>query len=940
MSRTAVIILKWLAILVSVGLLVLGVLEARNAARDTVYAMHRVGWSAYIRRPPSSLSSWLGGCMLYKECQRAFLKGYRRFYPIWIPIAWIASLYAIGVLRIIADGMRKRSELPPGAARWAEKRELRHLIHGEKGSPQRGYLGLLASSRNPTPLRLPERLRCSHCMVVGGSGARKTTGYHKMNVLVDAMEGVSVVLFDLKYPDPKSGFLDCVPYFMAAGFDVQLFLPFEQKTLVFPLLQDVRSLEDAYDVVDMIMPPPLRDHPANFYRDQERQLLVAFVLGVVQDHLRKPEDPYAGPPNLRRIFQLCLSGRAEIERYIHTHPDRRVREAAAGLFELDERLLSGIAAGVAGRLQLFNDERLERATTPVHDPRLVVQLQRIGEVPTLLYIGIPQEKVQGGRGQLVLQLIKRAIERALMQTADRHGGQLPRHVSIYMDEFAAMGPLPNVSEMMATMRSRRIAYHLSLQNKAQGEALYGVTGFRSFFNNNVQTVIIFPRYLKFDDAQYFSEVLGYMTVEQQSMGVTKRFFEILGGSRTDWVRDVLRPLVPPEEYPDWPEAMGILFTTGVRPTKVLFPRLDEDRVMGVANPFVGFRKYVFPATALASSEEGRRKLIDALMEYHFRWADKNFPGIREVLGEVRPLWEHPILSPGRVEAPQVEVRAASPEPSTVAVWPEDAQSPLRPPSIQGDNDAGREARRGDRQHGEAPEDLVESLRGWARQVAQLGLPREAVRAHFHNRRLTRLGIYRAALPTELSAPTRLAEWMAQRWVKVTPSEIALLPRSFHLIRREDLGTLRKLSRRQDRWQIQEEVNVSSGSSRAETISSQDASDQTAGAREALRVIREWVLANGVFLEGHTDRSADAELKGFYEAGQTVALLPEVVAGILREAGIPDRQQKTFREYWRDAGLIHARAPRTTTSRWFGGRSYRVIAFPWAALFDVDYSASG
>jgi type IV secretory pathway TraG/TraD family ATPase VirD4 len=928
-SRATANLLKWLCLLASIGLFFLSLAEVKNTSVVVARAMQRVGWSRYIGRAHDPLLPWMVGCMWRAPCQRAFFYGFRKVYPIWIPIAGIASLYAAGIFRIVADRARERQKVLPGAARWARERELRHLIRGEKGSPLRGYLGILAPEKkprfwaDPQVLRIPERLRCSHCLVVGGPGARKTTGYHKPNVLADALDGVSVVLFDLKYPDPESGFLDLVPFFVPRGYDVQMFLPFDQTTLVLPLLSDVRTLEDAYDLTDMVLPVPQREHPSNFYRNLERQLFVSLVLGVANDHRRSPDDPYHGPPSFRRILRLCLSGIREIERYVHTHPDARVRSACAGLFDVEERLLGGIAAGVAGMLQLFDDDRLERATAPVSDPRLVVDLQGIGERPTLLYIGIPQERVQGGRGQLLLQLIKRAVDRALLQTADRHGGKCPQHVSVYMDEFRAMGYLPNVSEVMATMRSRRVCYHLSLQNRAQGEELYGVAGFRSFFVNNVQTVIIFPRYLKFEDAQYFSDALGYMTVEQLSTGFTRRTFEVMSGSRTEWMRDVLRPLLPPEEYPDWPDAAGILFTTGVRPVKVLFPRMDEDTVMGMRNPLVWFGEEVDPVRELLASEWGRRRVVEAMMEHHFRWVERFRPDVVRAAGEVKPpeaVAGPPALAAVEGAAAPREVVGRPPQSQAVQEVRE-AEPPSRP---GGRVDARPVSQERD---GAGDPQLAASLREWVGKVASLDLPPGSVRAYMHNRRLTKLGIVRAAIPAELSVPPRLMGWMSARWVRVTPSEIALLPRAFGVVRREHLAALRRASRQ----------HPGSGRPSAPVVAPPSArpspgeDDVEAMAVRALEAVREWVRTHGENLEGHPQRREDVELLGVYTEGESVALLPEVVTRVLQEAGIPDHRQREVRERWRDAGWIRPAPGHLTALKRVGGRIRRVYEFSWSVV---------
>ncbi len=924
-SRSHVVELQWVMLAACTAISIVLVTSAWRGITTTIRLLDHVGWSIVVRRPATQSIGWLAGCWLVPTCPSAFITVWTALAPIYLAIAWAGLAAMAALAHVWADHMGRKSDLPPGSARWANRNEMRVFIHGERTSPQRGYLGMLAPIHRrwwmspPPVLRLPERLRCSHCLVVGGSGARKTTGYHKPNVLLDAMDGVSVVIFDLKYPDPKSGFWDCVPYFARRGHDVQLFLPFDRQTLALPLLGDVRTLEDAYDIVDLLLPPPLQDNSATFYRDQERQLLVGLLLGVVRDHLRTPSDAFVGTPSLRRLFRLCLAGIREIERYVHTHPDSQVREAIAGLFELEDRLLAGIAAGVAGRLQIFNDDRLDRATSLPPDPRLEVRLAQLGTAPTLLYVGMPQERVQGARGQLVLQLVKRAVDRALLQTADRCGGALPVHVSVYLDDLAAMGPLPNVSEMMATMRSRRVAYHLSLQNRAHGELLYGPTGFRSFFVNNIQTVIIFPRYLKFDDAAYFSEMLGFMTVEQRSMGLTRRGW--LHGSRTNWSREGLRPLLPPEEYPDWPEPMGILFAIGARPARVLLPRVDEHRVAGIRNPLHRFHPYLAPG----GDELSRGQQVTALIRTHLSWVDahratspeRTQAGVeRRILTDARGVSAEGDRAPTSTYSPEPTVASVNPTPDTPGqtLSPEPDQVPSE--------DVMTTA-------------LVPTLRQWANDVIERPLPPGAITAYYHNGRLTRMGVLRGSLPPDLAVPESLGAWIAHRWVRVSQTEIGVLPRALRLLSHQSLTALRRAGsrgrteRRSQPTPPQSPTALSVSENRI-SQASEVAASVPKPAREAMERLHTWVNARGKHFEGHPDRDAQAELLGAYDPGHAVSIRVDALQQVFAPAGISSTQMVRIRSAWRRAEWTRSDADHLTTVRRLGGTRRRVVEVCWSS----------
>ena len=560
-------VLRVLCVIVAVVLLGWSLVEVGLTTGRTITRLLGVGWDGFIDRQGASGFLFALGCLSNETCEAAFSEVWLQEYPLYVPILALLTLWATAMLSVFARAALKKKS--PGGARWAKPKDLKTYLRGEKDSPRRGYLGLLPNGRM---LRPPERLRCAHALLVGATGARKSTAYHKPNMVVDAYDRVSVILLDLKYPDTVSGFFDMVPHFVKAGHDVQLFLPYGEHTLRLPLLAGTETFQGASEVADMIA-PDVKHEAASFYRKQERLLLIALLIGIARDE----------QASLGMLFRLLRQGRTAVQSYIHKHPDPVVRETAKGFFDLDGGKQAGVIAGLAGELQAFNDLRLERATTASKNPKENLDLEGIGLRPTLLYIGIPQEHLQGTRATVLLKLLKRSIDLSLLKTANAHGGKLPNHVSFYLDEFANLGVLPNVSETFATMRSRRVAYHVSLQNRAQGEALYGRDQFRSFFTNNFQQVIIFPRSLKFEDADYFSRALGFITALDKSEGSSSEGF--LGKRRrSELLREVARPLLAVEEMMDWPEQVGVLIAGGVPPVKVILPRLDEAKVLGVKNP--------------------------------------------------------------------------------------------------------------------------------------------------------------------------------------------------------------------------------------------------------------------------------------------------------------------------------------------------------------------
>ena len=55
---------------------------------------------------------------------------------------------------------------------------------------------------------------------------------------------------------------------------------------------------------------------------------------------------------------------------------------------------------------------------------------------------------------------------------DVHGGRLPYHVRLLLDEFANIGQIPKFDKLIATIRSREISASIILQSQSQLKAIY------------------------------------------------------------------------------------------------------------------------------------------------------------------------------------------------------------------------------------------------------------------------------------------------------------------------------------------------------------------------------------------------------------------------------------------------------------------------------------
>lgn len=556
-----------IATITALGWAIYNVFAATIASLDALTA---AGWAAYLGVDPDNTIAYLYQCLVDSLC--APVLGSQ-----WVAHYRAAPLYAIPpalIATIVASRLahRPKQSKAPGQAHWGTTAELKREGYIKTRTDQnlRGYFGIHKDSRKM--IQLPEHIRYSHCLVIGGPGARKSTGYHKQNIIQDMRDGVNIIVFDLKYPDPRGGFFDMVT--LAAdhyGYDVQLMLPYDQNTHRYSLLAKATTEQGAREVASMIL-PPVPGESGEFYRNNERLLLTGLILAAA----RMPGG------SLKTVVDVLRDGFQGLNRFIKEVRDPDVGRMTANVLDgVDTEKQKGILTGLLGKLEVFGDPDLLAFGQLNADPRENIDLRRFANTKTILYIGIPQQKL-GANGQMFLQLVKRSIDNELGEVSREHGGVFPIPISYYLDEFANFGPLPDIGSDFATMRSRRLAYHVTVQNMAQGAAVYGHQEWESFYRSNFQSVLIFPRYIRFGDAELFSRLAGNLTSVEQSTSDVKGGLET---RHTVSTREVSRPLMSAEEMKEWPQAEGVAFLNGVAPVRVVLPRLDEKHVRGYKNPY-------------------------------------------------------------------------------------------------------------------------------------------------------------------------------------------------------------------------------------------------------------------------------------------------------------------------------------------------------------------
>lgn len=505
-----------------------------------------VGWQAALKA--SSPAELILRCYgdLTGNCTEVMNGLWQKALPLDTLRMVVAGGFVLGMIPFLIRPHRPRKL--PGQGRWASASDLKGYL-GE-GT---GWYGLFEGK----PLRVPSMERRTGTLVVGKPGGGKTTGYYQPNLLLDARDGWSAIVFDLKWPD-EGGLMEAIRYYSHFGRAVYAYTPFAPGSARIALLEGAENPQEASNIADIIV-PRLADGGAEFYANLERMLLAGLIWVEGQE----------GRYSLRHILELLRQGKEEIKAYAEVRP--HLKDRIGAVMQTREDIIAGVVAGLAGRLALFENDHLDRSSLPGAG---AVPWPRLFSEPSLLYIGIPQEHLEGGKATALLWLVKRILDREIHRAAARNGGTLKALTSVYLDEFTAFGKLPGIEDNLKTMRSRGAAFHVSVQNLANGRSVYGRDVWESIQGTFGQQVYLLER-LSEEDRKWLARTLGYETVVGYSRSASKMGF--LSGSEGEGEREEARFLLSAEEMREVKKGETVVILDGKPPVRTYLGGMWEKK---------------------------------------------------------------------------------------------------------------------------------------------------------------------------------------------------------------------------------------------------------------------------------------------------------------------------------------------------------------------------
>jgi type IV secretion system protein VirD4 len=479
---------SWVAATIG-ALLCLAALVVVLCGRIEVHRVPRLAPSGPMARWPGwNLARWLGlGFLAVLVLGILRSVGWNPFLVFWSPYYWVVvvALFAIGGLVLLGPTPGG----PPtshGSARWADRGDLKRagLFASTKELPEPGAL-LLAPYSTRAHIRRPPPGAQLHALIVGPSGSGKTRGVFMPNCA--AARGSFVAT------DPEGEL-----WRETSGYHERAwrFAPREPGASRgfnwIPLCRDERL---GRQLARAVLQLEADRHEEAFWTLADLRLCAALFAHAASLDVPTPATAYH---LLQRSPDALLAELAG-------SPVPSARAAAAQLAGLRDHVRAGIVLSVADKLSFLDDPALLRFTSAELRAPDFTELQRR---PIGVYWILHEQDVA------LLQPLSTLFFALLIDQLSRGRGDVP--VTLFFDEFANIGPVPDFPTTISVARGRGLSLVLGVQSLSQLDGIYGRDGAETIATNCATEVVLHG--LSHRSAEEVSRALGAYTLAYEARG--------------------------------------------------------------------------------------------------------------------------------------------------------------------------------------------------------------------------------------------------------------------------------------------------------------------------------------------------------------------------------------------------------------------------------------
>ena len=395
----------------------------------------------------------------------------------WIPSFHIRDLLAgiIGalLLRCVVymkgkNAKKFRQGEEYGSARWGNEKDIEPFID----PVFENNIILTQTERltmNSRP-KLPKYARNKNVIVIGVSGSGKTRFYVKPN-LMQMPDNVSYVV-----TDPKGTIIvECGTMLVRHGYRIKVLNTINfKKSMHYNPFHYIRSEKDILKLVNTIIANTKGEGEKaaeDFWIKAERLLYTALIgyiwyeapeeeqnFSTLLEFINASETREEDEEFKNAVDELFEELEAENPEHFAVRQYRKYKLAAG-------KTAKSILISCGAILAPFDIAELRELTR--YDE---MELDMLGDQKTAMFVIISDTD---DTFNFIVAIMYTQLFNLLCDKADdEHGGRLPYHVRLLLDEFSNIGQIPKFDKLIATIRSREISASIILQSQSQLKTIY------------------------------------------------------------------------------------------------------------------------------------------------------------------------------------------------------------------------------------------------------------------------------------------------------------------------------------------------------------------------------------------------------------------------------------------------------------------------------------
>lgn len=401
-----------------------------------------------------------------------------------------------------------------GSARWGNRKDIEPFVDPifENNIILTETERLTLNSRP----KQPKYARNKNVIVIGSSGSGKTRFYLKPQ-LMQMTPNVSYVC-----TDPKGTIIvECGKMLVNGGYRIKVLNTINfKKSMHYNPFHYIRSEKDILKLVNTIIANTKGEgekSTEDFWVKAERLLYSALIgyiwyeapeeeqnFSTLLEFINASETREDDEEFKNAVDELLEELEAENPEHFAVRQYRKYKLAAG-------KTAKSILISCGARLAPFDIQELREIMS--YDE---MELDMIGDQKTAMFVIISDTD---DTFNFVVAIMYTQLFNLLCDKADdEHGGRLPYHVRLLLDEFSNIGQIPKFDKLIATIRSREISASIILQSQSQLKTIYKDAA--ETITGNCDTVL-FLGGKESSTLKEISETLGKETIDLYNTSDTR-----------------------------------------------------------------------------------------------------------------------------------------------------------------------------------------------------------------------------------------------------------------------------------------------------------------------------------------------------------------------------------------------------------------------------------